>query len=100
MTRKNPKFVWVLTADDFCRGTYDGPNGIHCLAGWGRVAFGKTLLLNRAFEELELLCGFIPRFNDKESFEKLAKVWNQAMANLGYTEGNPVKPKKEAAFES
>ena len=94
MSTEAPDFVWVLTADDFCRGTYDGPNGTHCLAGWGRVTFGKPPLLNEAFKELRLLCGYIPRFNDTEPFEKLAEVWNQAMANLGYTEGNPEKPRK------
>ncbi len=99
MTRKAPDFVWVLTADDFCKGDFNGPNGTHCLAGWFRETFSDTTIEFRAGNELFILCGFILAiFNDTEPLAKSAKVWNQATANLGYTEGNPEKPRKESSL--
>ncbi len=94
ITSNAPEFVWVLTAKDFCRRAYDGPSGTHCLDGWRRKTFNNNALGYKAYAELSELTGGITYFNDTTPLKEVAKIWNQAMANLGYTEGNPEKPRK------
>jgi hypothetical protein len=38
----------------------------------------------------------VAEWNDTHTPEERQRVWNQAMANLGYTEGNPEKPTRKA----
>ncbi len=85
-----PESVPVLTADDFCRGRYHGPNGTHCLAGHALAIKGTGPVLWDILEAIrdEAGCRRVPAFNDnpRNSKAKLARVWNRAMRKLGYTE--------------
>lgn len=86
-----PDSVPVLTAKDIHRGTWDGPDGTHCLLGHGRqlnVASHKAWSeLVHALDEATGKQG-IAEFNDdlSNSATQIANVWNRAMRSLGYTE--------------
>ncbi len=92
MSTQWPEFVWVLEAEDICKGQLNGPNGTHCLLGWCEETFGDEfpeadrkavcVLYQLISDSISIFCSTNPPW-------KSAKVWNQAMANLGYTEGNP-----------
>lgn len=95
-----PKTVPILEADDICREQLNGPGGTHCLMGWINVQFnglreqsaGEVCVqfeVDRAVGESGKV-GFVA-FNDwrGNSLDAVARVWNRAMAKLGYVVGNP-----------
>lgn len=99
--RRWPVEVPVLGPEDICRGALSRSNGTHCLLGWKCKVFGYVGNVQRkVVDEIFEVSGrppSIPFFNDdrRNSKDELAKVWNQAMANLGYTVGNPEKARKK-----
>jgi hypothetical protein len=96
---KWPAEVPVLTARDIHRGALDGPNQTHCLIGWCSQSFDDFDVWDTAREKIAGRIGdgraWISDFNDDPATTKaeIARVWNLAMADLGYTEGNPEAPK-------
>lgn len=97
-----PEQVYVLEAEDFCKGVYYNDKGQRCLSGWAHYHFNSYYQNDLLKEILSYECikaskkskdnfYHIPGFNDspKRSFETLAKVWNRFIARLGYVEGNP-----------
>ena len=93
-TSKWPKTVPILEADDICRQYLHGDNGRHCLAGWKLVVFGdaRDQVYERLYEEAGVgAMNWIglTRFNDTKPKAEVARVWNRAMARLGYVVGNP-----------
>ena len=93
-----PEEVKHLEARHICRGEYDGPNGTHCSAGWGRYFFDTEAgsLASKYLEFLDKVqaqAGLKYRHNiapwndDKErSKAEIADTINAALADLGYTE--------------
>jgi hypothetical protein len=94
-----PAEVPVLTAKDIHRGDLDGPRGTHCLLGWGLETFHDESARHEARramkQHIETVYSSVGVFNDDADNPKteIARVWNRAMADLGYTEGNPEAPK-------
>ena len=92
---KWPTEVPVLEAKDIHKGSFDGPNGTHCLAGWRDMTFGSPegQPWNVAYDAISSECGDLEtmEFNDNEKTPKarIARTWNRAMAKLGYVVGNP-----------
>ena len=101
MARPWPKEAPILEATDFCRGVY------HCgtkscllgqvqnFVGWQDGKSSKVIVaIVSVMGEFGWRGDFVADFSDnkRNSLSLLAKVWNKAMARLGYTEGNPEKP--------
>lgn len=100
-----PDEVPVLTSKDMHQGAYNSPDGERsCLLGHARRLAPPHH--NAATDELRLVveravnahvfaivtgaCADTISFNDRLATPTLAaKVWNAAMRDLGYTEGNP-----------
>ena len=113
-----PKSVPILEASDINRGGYNGPDGTHCLFGWVVSVFDidpmdlatfddrrPEGLLGRALYDacLKLSPKHMPKGyyvfsykndNRRNTKADIARAWNRAMAELGYTEGNPERPTK------
>ncbi len=89
-----PESVPVLSEDDIYKGKLNGPDNMHCLVGWRDVTFRCHKCRIESSSELYDVIGTLSMagFNDSHTKAESAKVWNQAMANLGYTEGNPESP--------
>jgi hypothetical protein len=108
MKKPLPKTMPVLTAADICREEFTHGEK-HCLVGWARVAVtGEASwappasqsaiqkirkALQEAGQELEAVgaeWGVI-QMNDQTKNRKalLARVWNRAIAKLGYVVDNP-----------
>lgn len=105
--RKLPERVPVLKGSDFCRGTFEGSDGTHCMLGWVHevvlrhaVSFGfesslgdmRSEICESLIAELSSRWGFEKRdlvgFNDSPEMPKaeLARLWNKTFANrLGYS---------------
>lgn len=84
-----PESVPKLKAENMCKGSYDGPDGTHCLSGWRRVVFPLffiPLVRAAAIQALRANAGGheIEFWNDLHSEEESASVWNRAMLALGY----------------
>lgn len=97
---KWPEEVPVLTARDIHKGGFDGPRGSHCLVGWldevfpcwGEQQMRPYRAIRKQLPKLRGGSHMLPSvWNDSPNVTKteIARVWNTAMAQLGYTEGNP-----------
>ena len=88
-----PEEVWVLTADDFCKGRDTTNDGKRCCTGrWIRTIFPNHCDEVRTAFCKELDVRWVHKWNDKpgRSFSTLARFFNWMMAHkFGYTEGNP-----------
>lgn len=98
---KWPDEVPVLEASDFCRNVFHGygsQTGTHCLDGWRLEVFyagSEVVVLDairfaaKAITGDRIFC--VWDFNDDLDYSKavLARVWNLAVAKLGYVGGNP-----------
>ena len=95
---KDPEFVPVVEANDFCRNKLDDSEGRHCLMGWVRHIFGveyPVAVIDAIKKEIEIKCdttfmfnSCIAQYNDDpiNPLHDLADVFNAAMRKLGYTE--------------
>lgn len=94
-----PTEVPVLSAEDICRDEYDSGSK-HCLCGWRWEVFGVSgnvpslKVFHTVKAEIKAETGFArgeEGFNDDQSvsLRTIARVWNRAMARLGYVVGNP-----------
>lgn len=96
-----PYRVPVLTGKDVCQGKFFArtrSSGPACLLGHGMRVFDTSgmapvAVCNALLYQIRSLvkrADSISRFNDIQATPALAaRVWNAAMASLGYTEGNP-----------
>lgn len=91
-----PKEVPILEAKNMHKGSYNGPNGTHCLLGWSYEVFPinekvSNRVVRAIFRTARIHESDIADFNDDKKRPKteLAAVWNKAMARLGYVVGNP-----------
>lgn len=97
-----PKEVPILKAKDICKGRFDGPNNTHCLAGWAKKYWPDNYA--KIWDVLNEMVSpdfyYVYTFNDNPNITKkeCVNLWNQCMANLGYTEGNPMKPTKKTKY--
>ena len=101
MATRWPKEAPILDASDFCRGTYHHGTK-SCLLGHANNFISpcgpKSAEVHAAIVNAMWDFGWrgfwIDDFVDcrNNSLRLFAKVWNKAMAKLGYTEGNPEKP--------
>ena len=101
MTTTWPEKAPILEASDFCRGTFHTGTR-SCLMGHVQNFVGwqddKYHKVNDAIVSVLRKRGwrgdFVADFSDnkRNSLSLLAKVWNKAMARLGYTDGNPETP--------
>ena len=104
---KYPKTVPILQASDICKRRHTNRE-THCLLGWMDTVFltkhdryvpgrfdirdkVRTALQRAIIKVASPATSSIATFNDdpKTPYKTIAKVWNRAMALLGYTEGNP-----------
>lgn len=111
---KWPEDVPILEADDFIRGQlFAGQRA--CSVGWAIKTFSPmdydidrnvySKLTETAKEmDAEFSSGYgVYSFNDdpRNSKQLLARIWNRAMAKLGYVVGNPeakcLRDKKQPA---
>ena len=87
-----PKEVPILTCNNMHKGGLNGPRKTHCLIGWCHEVFPGSRV-HRVICTLEDVIQHpsIASFNDDSQRPKteLARVWNKAMAKLGYVVGNP-----------
>lgn len=87
-----PEFVPHLTARDIHQGSGDGPNGTHCLIVWAMEAFKDGYVRHEiVWRELCRRTGVksdkrLDLWNDNHTKSEVARVWNEVMAELGYTE--------------
>ncbi len=108
MVAKWPETVPVLEPDNFCRGA-ETRGARHCLVGWVEAAFNEMAYdSNREIKVIDEICAVAEEFgaagadeaaeyrsppsvndNPKNSRKLLARIWNRAMANLGYVVNNP-----------
>lgn len=108
---KLPDEVPILTGHNFCKFGLTSKSGSkHCIVGWSADVFAyldNTMTTGHAWNKVpkkvrdaigktspvEGYAGYRypSTLNDDPdiSTSTLAKWWNQAMAELGYTEGNP-----------
>lgn len=94
-----PETVPILEAQHIFKDNYDHPTdkNCHCLTGHARYWFDSPYVRCQVFQALRgriavlgrRLSTPIPGFNDSSPPELCARIWNAAMADLGYTEGNP-----------
>lgn len=96
-----PEEVPILEAKDFCRGAFDGPNGTHCLLGhcmqiteWRRYELNaefRNAIMSAArdLKAARVTCIFDINDAKENSTALLARIWNLAMAKLGYVVNNP-----------
>ena len=119
MSKIEPKFVPVLEVSDICRGSFNGPNGCHCLGGWiTEILRGEPDLQGKWDRSIELCNQFhdavimecesmglkvsvvdgrrpprpcVVDYNDnkRNSRAKLAEAFNRGMRKLGYTQESP-----------
>lgn len=96
------KAVPYLQAEHIHKGGFDGPvENCHCLLGWCRKVFPESKdtyeSLHSDHPAVVAICKVagvstngtcLARFNDakRRSAKDVARVWNRAMAKLGYTE--------------
>lgn len=102
-----PEWVPILRAGDILHGR-NGPGGAdrpHCLSGWLRVVTMRTVSLRfcatassrrlyrqgeewRSRAERILAPGeiLLHQYNDATPKRELARLWNDAMRKIGYTE--------------
>lgn len=98
---KYPETVPVLEGRHFCRGAFMRGSR-RCLLGWaGTVFSGRAtggipgsverrlrIEVNKSVgDRHETIAGF--NDNKENRLDLLAKIWNRAMAKLGYVVGNP-----------
>ena len=86
-----PKAVWVLSADEFCKGAGTNGSDKRCTLGWIDEIFpGHFLKVAEAFrKELGTSC---ITWNDapRRSLAELARFFNWMTAHrFGYVVGNP-----------
>lgn len=94
-----PKEVPILEADDFCRDQFVDRSGRACLSWRVATTFSHhhyDAVVHQLFRAAEMLgaTGSYPSlvaYNDNRANPKslVARIWNRAMAKLGYTVGNP-----------
>lgn len=93
-----PKEVPVLTAKDMAIGNEESCRGKDeptCLALWTTRVFGVGDAYEKAEAAICSAAGInrtnqeIFDYNDSHSRRHNARVWNRAMARLGYVVGNP-----------
>jgi hypothetical protein len=124
MKTKMPKAVWVLDGEDFCRGIQQGGTccligwasvvflGIEQpqTSDFSRLPAPVKEALVQAVQtvsgqsQLPVSEASVYGFNDRGFYDDnrttqhktaLARVWNLAMAKLGYTVGNPEAKRKK-----
>jgi hypothetical protein len=100
---KWPTEVPILTAEDMCKKQLYGPYGTACLVGHARRTFNaydasikdrgifgqvyKALLKTCSKREDAVYTFYeVAVYNDSHTLAENAKVWNEAIAALGYTE--------------
>ncbi len=92
-----PGEVPILSAEDMHKGGFDGPNDTHSLGGWATLVFVGGVEMFGVAIAIADEAGVRRTYQDINDFNKapgirrstLAKVWNRAMASLGYVVGNP-----------
>ena len=105
MATKWPDEVPVLVAGDIHKGWFNGPGDTHCLAGWWREICDEPsdsyspsdvdeAIVEAARElgarEADYKWGqSVSYINDGNPKPLVARIWNRAMAKLGYVVNNP-----------
>jgi hypothetical protein len=90
VTAKWPTEVPVLTSQDMCKHVLYKDDRC-CLLGHAYQTFGKGVIYDKVHKALIKTCRrkkriFVAEYNDSHTLAENAKVWNEAMAALGYTE--------------
>ena len=103
-----PEKMPVLEGRNCCRGMLNGDNDTHCLYGWflettrfywhwgeknAYVALFTNAIIASAEDVKATSIGLcaVSSINDdnRNSLAMLARIWNRAIAKLGYVVGNP-----------
>jgi hypothetical protein len=116
-----PDTVPILSARDICKGGFNAghwPNYTYCLTGWAReaqltvnpLAYKPSPRVWKALKQsvsevglpptVDVVRNYTDLFNVNDRIPKplAARVWNRAMAILGYTVGNPERKRLPRVF--
>lgn len=92
-----PKEVPILTARNMHKGSFShqSRDDCHCLFTWSMNVFPVASSVRQMIRKT-IRRKSIVSFNDdpRNSKSTLARVWNRAMAKLGYVVGNPEAKRK------
>lgn len=88
-----PRSLPMMKPSMLCKGAYHGPDNTNCIKGWAKLLGDGEYGMGPIFDALRTTLSRVypsqsPRglglFNDNNSLEIVADLWNDAMIDLGY----------------